>query len=311
MTYSSYSSNLENFQFYSALHGRVLNSTEVRFKTGIPVRDHRERPSGLVRDSDPTPYFERLNYSKIYPVISVRDTYNPIFYSTTVSYTVGNYTGNPLIFGMISGPAGDYATPVYTATAIPLADAKAAAIDILKERSNEAAAKATNGFSVLALAAAASKDASNRDSTIQTVLDGVNAILTQLSSNVTAVNSAITVEDIDALVNPPVTYTVTVANGEYNLDNDPKPDLSVLVGKTYIFDQSDPSNSGHPLKIYTSRDKTTEITRGVTVYGTPGSSGAYTQYAPDGTNLTAYYQCSAHAAMGNYIKINHESIVTS
>ena len=70
----------------------------------------------------------------------------------------------------------------------------------------------------------------------------------------------------------------------------------------YRFDQSDYTNSGHPLRVYLEADTSTAYTTGVTTNGTPGSSGAYTQIAVDSeTPNILYYQCSSHAYMGNHV----------
>jgi hypothetical protein len=70
----------------------------------------------------------------------------------------------------------------------------------------------------------------------------------------------------------------------------------------YRFDQSDSSNSSHPLRFYLEADKTTAYTTGVTTNGTAGSSGAYTQIAVDeNTPNILYYQCSSHGYMGNHV----------
>ena len=122
----------------------------------------------------------------------------------------------------------------------------------------------------------------------------------------------------------PKTFTVTVAaktaaspyhnvgssNGYY-IDGVQTPIIELKgndTGKPYYykFDQSDASNSGHPLRFYNNVGKTTQYTTGVTTSGTPGSSGAHTTIAVDNsTPNVLYYQCSSHANMGNFI--NHNS----
>ena len=117
----------------------------------------------------------------------------------------------------------------------------------------------------------------------------------------------------------PITYTVTVAsktaahpyngvgssNG-YFINGIESPIIEIKGNDTskpyhYKFDQSDASNSGHPLLFYNNASKTTAFTTGVTTYGTPGQAGAYTMIAVDSdTPNILYYQCSSHANMGNH-----------
>lgn len=117
----------------------------------------------------------------------------------------------------------------------------------------------------------------------------------------------------------PITYTVTVAaktsahpysgvgssNG-YFINGIESPIIELKGNDTnkpyyYKFDQSDASNSGHPLRFYNNVGKTTEFTTGVTTSGTPGQAGAYTEIAVDkDTPSILYYQCSSHANMGNH-----------
>ena len=108
------------------------------------------------------------------------------------------------------------------------------------------------------------------------------------------------------------TFTVTVATKDsshpyygtgsssgYKIDSVFSPYLQMIPLNTYKFDQSDSSNSGHPLRFYYEADKSTAYTTGVTTSGTPGSSGAYTQIVPtDSTPPVLFYQCSSHAHMG-------------
>ena len=131
-----------------------------------------------------------------------------------------------------------------------------------------------------------------------------------------------TVEGFDELRAPhsgtAKTITVTVASktaahryqgsgsgSGYVLDGVQSPFLTLTPGRTYKFDTSDSSNSGHPFRFYLEADKTTAYTTGVTVNGTAGSSGSYTQIeVSDTTPVVLHYQCSSHSLMGNAVNTN-------
>ena len=81
--------------------------------------------------------------------------------------------------------------------------------------------------------------------------------------------------------------------------------LTLIEGRTYRFDQSDSTNSGHPIAIYEDADKTTQYTTGVTTNGTAGTAGAYTEITVPIGAPTLFYQCTNHALMG--AQLNTES----
>ena len=94
-------------------------------------------------------------------------------------------------------------------------------------------------------------------------------------------------------------YHGTGSSNKYKIKGIFSPYLHLIPKNTYRFDQSDSSNSGHPLRFYLDSSKTTAYTTGVTTSGTPGSSGAYTQIVvSDATPPVLHYQCSAHGNMG-------------
>lgn len=153
-------------------------------------------------------------------------------------------------------------------------------------------------------------------------LDGVTATNTELNllDGVTATTAELNFVDgvtsnVQTQLNakqPYATIAVTVANpgsgNKYYLDGGLQQLALLTPSVTYRFDQSDSSNSGHPLLLSTTSDGThgggSSFTTGVTAVGTPGSAGAYTevkleQDAPD----TLYYYCSSHSGMGGEIDV--------
>lgn len=100
----------------------------------------------------------------------------------------------------------------------------------------------------------------------------------------------------------PKEFEVTVSGGVFYINGVQQVSLSLKQGSVYRFDQSDSSNSGHPLKIYSDSDKSVEVVARVVSVGTPGSAGAYTEYIP-GTFGEFSYQCSVHSAMGGDITV--------
>jgi len=78
----------------------------------------------------------------------------------------------------------------------------------------------------------------------------------------------------------------------------------------YKFDQSNGTNSSHPVKFYLDKDKTIPYTRGVTVNGAAGSTGAATWITVDkDTPNIIYYQCQNHAYMGYYAQSDSANFI--
>lgn len=103
------------------------------------------------------------------------------------------------------------------------------------------------------------------------------------------------------------TYTVTVASvggsNRFILDGSNYPAITLKRGYTYVFDQSDSSNTGHPIAFRTSDDSA--YTSGVTTTGTAGSSGAKTTFVvPSDAPASLKYYCTVHGnSMGNNITV--------
>ena len=157
------------------------------------------------------------------------------------------------------------------------------------------------------------------------------AIFDMSNDTVNIVDSTVTLSSLSSLFHDrgaygssssPITYTVTVgtktaahpyhsvgSSNAYFLESMEAPAFTLNGADTakpyyYKFDQSDNSNTNHPLRFYLDDAKSTAYTTGVTTNGTAGSSGAYTLLAVDEyTPNILYYQCSSHAHMGNHFKV--------
>ena len=130
--------------------------------------------------------------------------------------------------------------------------------------------------------------------------------------------------DDSSVSNTPTTktYEVTVATGtnvygsgnKFYIDGLPSPGLILNEGFTYTFDQSDSSNSNHPLRFSITGNGThnsgTEYTTNITTNGTPGSSGAYTRIEVTSSTPDLHYYCSNHSGMGAETSVQDDGDTT-
>ena len=111
------------------------------------------------------------------------------------------------------------------------------------------------------------------------------------------------------------TATVTTSGGKYYIDGEQQVILTLQPGRTYRFDQSDASNTSHPLKFSEVSDGThagggaTEYTTGVTVNGTAGSASAYVEIVVTNATPRLHYYCANHSGMGGKVGVGKEMFV--
>ena len=137
----------------------------------------------------------------------------------------------------------------------------------------------------------------------------VNVLIANVIAAPTGISATSSVGSVTTVTNV-TNYAVTVATGtnaygtgnKYYIDGSVSPTLTLNEGETYWFDQSDSSNSGHPLRFSTTANGThgggVPYTTGVTTTGTPGSAGAYTKITVASGAPTLYYYCTNHSGMG-------------
>ena len=161
------------------------------------------------------------------------------------------------------------------------------------------------------------ENSSNFASVVTTKLSNIDSSLSYLdtksdvsftnvsvSNNINASNFIGDGSLLTNLPNPITEFVITANGGKYFIDNIQTPELTLDYNKTYRFKQDDSSNGTHPLRFYTTDNNTSIYSSGVTIIGTQGTTGSYSEIIINSnTPNTLYYQCSAHPDMGGKLNI--------
>ena len=139
----------------------------------------------------------------------------------------------------------------------------------------------------------------------------VPATTSSTTTTVPATTTSTTTTTVPVTTTVPQTtinISVTVANNGYGsnvyfLNGSQNTTINVLTGNKYRFDQSDNSNSGHPLRLSTSQGGS-QYTFNVTTSGVPGTPGAFIEIEiSSDTPNQLYVFCTNHFGMGGDINI--------
>ena len=130
-----------------------------------------------------------LNLNGFYPVIETQPNFDIQLYSRTVSYTI----------------VGTDALMVWTAAPLPLPTAitNGSQEEIAKANTQEATIVAESQLSTDLLTAVTGQELIDRPARFQDVLDAMGAVSDNLDANLTAIEAATSVDEINNIVNPP------------------------------------------------------------------------------------------------------------
>ena len=111
-------------------------------------------------------------------------------------------------------------------------------------------------------------------------------------------------------------HALTVASSKFVADGKAQQVLRLQPGIKYYFDQSDNTNTNHPVTFSETSDGThnsgAAYTTGVTAVGTPGNAGAYTIISLEADAPTRlYYYCANHSGMGAVIRVHEPQVIAS
>ena len=159
--------------FYLPASGQVLSDTELLGNTGFP----------------PTYDPGVLASNGIYTVVPTPDPYDPDLYTSTAVYTIVGYNANQS----------------WTSTPLPLATAQENGIIEVKAQADlaETTVLADNNITANVMTAVAGQLIGDRPASLQTILAEMQTVSDNLGSQITAIDSATTVDEINNIVNPP------------------------------------------------------------------------------------------------------------
>jgi hypothetical protein len=160
-------------EFYQPASGLTFTEANLQAQTGWP----------------PTTPVGVLAANGIYEIVPTPDPYDPGLYTSSPTYTI----------------VGDYAEQGWTATDLPLPTAKENGSTEIKNQANAAldTILCDCDYNNDVVTAAASQVPASRPARYQAVLDEMTAITDQLDTNLTNIDAATSVAEINDIVNPP------------------------------------------------------------------------------------------------------------
>lgn len=185
--------------YYSSATGQTYSAYQMQALFGIDVE---------------TTDISILNQEGFYPVQETSPDFDVLLYNPTYTWSIVSIL-----------PSGQGAERVWVANPKPLPEAKANAIAEEKSRADAETSTilGANNVSAEVMTSVAGQLLIDRPASLQTVLAEMQVVSDNLGANITAINAAATVDDINNIVNPP---TGVIHIGRTGTDFDPSYYLS-------------------------------------------------------------------------------------